>query len=138
MKAEYKEELARNKRYLIDKNEEIVIETLRIKNDKGNISAKIDQQIANHIDELKKLKIQIEDDEKTLTSKDREIETKQLLISQQEGTIKTIERQVKDLDNDMDFIEMSYQMQKDKSEKNEKAKNELIDIFEKLRQLVGL
>lgn len=135
MKAEYREELIRKKRYLIEKTEEIQLQTERVRGDKGNINTKIDQSVAIHIDEIKKLKAQIEDDEKTLSSKEKEIEMKQQVIAQQEDKIKTVETQIKDLDNDMDFIEMSYQMQKDKADKNEKSKEELIHLFEKLNLL---
>ena len=137
MKVEYKEELGRNKRYLMEKIEEIEHETIRIKSDKGNIDSKIDQNILNSIDEINKLKAFIEDDHKALEIKNKEISTKQQLIVQQENAMKATEKQIKDLENDMDFIEMSYQMQKDKADKNERVKSELTGIFEKLRHLVS-
>ena len=136
MKVEYKEELGRNKRYLMEKIEEIENETIRIKNDKGNIDTKVDANILNNIDEINKLKVLIEDDQRTLAIKDKEIETKQQVVQQQENSIKATEQQIKDLENDMDFIEMSYQMQKDKAAKNERVKGELADIIDKLKQLV--
>ena len=137
MKEEYKEELVKKKRYLVDRNEEIGMEMDRIRNNKGNVGTNVDQNIEIHMNEIKELKKQIENDEKLINSKDKEIDMKQQLIAEQESSIKEIENKIKDFDNDMDFIEISYQMQKDKADKNEKAKNELIELFEKLKGLVG-
>lgn len=137
MKEEYKEELINKKRYLEEKNVEIQLETEKIQKNGKNINGKVDSSIETHMDDIGKVKMQIDDLERVAMTKDKEIQMREEFIAQQESTVKDIRDQMRDLDNDMDFIEISYQMQKDKADKNETEKEKLMAFFEKLKHLVN-
>lgn len=136
MKQKYIEDLDNRSNILDIKQQQMLKDINKLTKAKNDIKKRVEKESQTQINTLKELKIRVEDLRTTLNYKNKELEIKMDIQKDQSASIIKISEAVKNYQSELELLEMSYQIQKDKNDKIEKQKSDLAKIYSSVKALV--
>lgn len=138
MKDRYIRDLDNRAGFLDLKQQQVLKDINKLTKAKNNIKKKVEKESQAQQSSLKELKSRVAELNITLGYKNKEIEIKMDIQDDQIASISKISEAVKNYQSELELLEMSYQIQKDKNELIEKQKSDLAKIYSSVKALVKL